>query len=275
MCTLMTSSYGHKSWRNTNETALPFWRPSKKPASIAIRWNPTSVPLNYVVFEDSVASTKKRLQPNWTQPAKTRNSVAVATGWHTVAVMVEVLSLNKRTTCNHLIINLCNSIIKVGCAWGKSMKQEGLYTLGCAQTIWSCLHTQTQKWCHTTTTHQHITTAHRQVGTLLLPSCSLPYTSTTSLTMPATTTPMLTPTPTPARAANGCKNWSATSSLQLQLWFVSFYKWDNPTGPSNTIVEVPESHTSVALVRAFQKMLESFGLQYWVCSDAHSHCHDY
>jgi hypothetical protein len=32
------------------------------------------------------------------------------------------------------------------------------------------------------------------------------------------------------------------------------------------IIEVPESHTGVALAKAFQKMLESFGLQDRVCS---------
>jgi hypothetical protein len=32
------------------------------------------------------------------------------------------------------------------------------------------------------------------------------------------------------------------------------------------IIKVPESHTGLALVRAFQKMLETFKLEYWVHS---------
>jgi hypothetical protein len=32
------------------------------------------------------------------------------------------------------------------------------------------------------------------------------------------------------------------------------------------IIEVPESHTGMALARAFQNMLETFGLEHWVCS---------
>ena len=48
MCTSMISSYGHKHWRNTNKTVLPFLRPSEKPVYTAIGQNLTSLPPDYV-----------------------------------------------------------------------------------------------------------------------------------------------------------------------------------------------------------------------------------
>ena len=48
----------------------------------------------------SSCTTEKKPWPNPTQLEKTRKSVAVATNWCTVAVVVEVLSFSTSTTCN-------------------------------------------------------------------------------------------------------------------------------------------------------------------------------
>jgi hypothetical protein len=58
----MTSSYGHKPWRNMNKTVLLFLRPSGKPVSTVTKQNPTSSPLNYV----SLATSSEVLASNLT-----------------------------------------------------------------------------------------------------------------------------------------------------------------------------------------------------------------
>jgi len=59
--------------------------------------------------------------------------------------------------------------------------------------------------------------------------------------------------------------WMSTNHHAFVTWTVHLEHNGTMLAFLLDIIEVPESHTGVALARAFQKMLETFGLQDWVC----------
>ena len=60
--------------------------------------------------------------------------------------------------------------------------------------------------------------------------------------------------------------WTSTSYHACVAWTVHFEHNGAMLAFLFDIVELPESHTGVALAKAFQQMLETFGLQDQVCS---------
>lgn len=62
--------------------------------------------------------------------------------------------------------------------------------------------------------------------------------------------------------------WISTNHLVFVTWTVHLEHDGTMFTFLLDIVEVPQSHTGVALAKAFQNMLETFGLENWV----HLHC---
>jgi hypothetical protein len=60
--------------------------------------------------------------------------------------------------------------------------------------------------------------------------------------------------------------WTSTNHHAFVAWTVHLEHDGTMLAFLLDIIEVPESHTGVALAKAFQKMLETFGLQERVCS---------
>ena len=59
--------------------------------------------------------------------------------------------------------------------------------------------------------------------------------------------------------------WTSTNHHAFVAWTVHLKHNGAILAFLLDILEVPESHTGVVLVKAFQQMLEAFGLQDWVC----------
>ena len=65
----------------------------------------------------------------------------------------------------------------------------------------------------------------------------------------------------PGRVHFAMDVWTSTNHHVFVAWTVHFEHNGTMLAFLLDILEVPESHTSVALVKAFQQMLETFGLQ--------------
>ena len=70
----------------------------------------------------------------------------------------------------------------------------------------------------------------------------------------------------PGRIHFATDAWTSTNHHAFIAWTVHLEHDGTMLAFLLDIIEVPESHTGVALAKAFQKMLESFGLQDRVCS---------
>jgi hypothetical protein len=60
--------------------------------------------------------------------------------------------------------------------------------------------------------------------------------------------------------------WTSTNHHTFVAWTVHLKHDGTMLAFLLDIIEVPESHTGLALARAFQKMLGTFGLEHQVCS---------
>ena len=59
--------------------------------------------------------------------------------------------------------------------------------------------------------------------------------------------------------------WTSTNHQAFVAWMVHLEHDGTMLAFLLDIIEVPESHTGIALAKAFQNMLKTFGLQDWVC----------
>ena len=74
----------------------------------------------------------------------------------------------------------------------------------------------------------------------------------------------------PGRIHFATDAWTSTNHHAFVAWTVHLEHNGTMLAFLLDIIEVPESHTGVALAKAFQKMLETFGLQDRVRSYAHT-----